>query len=66
MQQSHEHPSDTKAQVLEKAPPPAPMPIEQSELVTDIFDKHFRDIDQMDHGQILSKLQELQATLPMD
>eukprot|EP00971_Amphidinium_carterae_P222868 4422724-Amphidinium_carterae.1 len=49
------------------APPPAKaMPMQQSQLVTDVFDKHFRQIESMSPNQVVDKLKELKDTLPID
>eukprot|EP00971_Amphidinium_carterae_P055810 1100771-Amphidinium_carterae.2 len=52
-----------------QAPPPAkamPVSVQQSQLVTDVFDNHFKKIDSMSTEQVMDKLRELHATLDID
>eukprot|EP00971_Amphidinium_carterae_P274729 5451734-Amphidinium_carterae.1 len=65
MQQDQSH-EQSHAQMLHAPPPAKAMPVQQSQLVTDVFDKHFKDIDTMSAEQVMDKLRELHATLDID
>eukprot|EP00971_Amphidinium_carterae_P247536 4915206-Amphidinium_carterae.1 len=59
----------SNAQVLDE-PPPVPVPSRvsqsQSAIIADVFDKHFKNIDDMNTQQVMDKLIELHATLDID
>eukprot|EP00971_Amphidinium_carterae_P314501 6251313-Amphidinium_carterae.1 len=58
MQQQDQSHAQSNVQLLHAPPPVTATPVQQSQLVTDVFDKHFRNVDTMSTEQIMDKLHE--------
>eukprot|EP00971_Amphidinium_carterae_P322398 6407582-Amphidinium_carterae.1 len=66
MQQQDQSHAQSNVQMLHAPPPVTATPVRQSQLVTDVFDKHFRNVDTMSTEQVMDKLRELHAILDID